>query len=120
MSVTLHELLAPSGLRATLFPPTSRYHGVDVATRTGADGQPVAYLRRRFCPQPEELATLREHVVSEGERLDNVAAQHLGDPLLFWRLCDANRALDPAELLAVAGRRLRVALPEGVPGATHG
>jgi hypothetical protein len=120
MSVTLHELLAPAGLRATLFPPGSRYHGTEVATLTGADGLPVAYLRRRFCPQPESLAPLREHVVTEGERLDNVSARHLGDPLLFWRLCDANRALDPDELLAVVGRRLRVALPEGVPGTANG
>jgi hypothetical protein len=120
MSVTLHELLAPAGLRATLFPPTSRYHGVEVATLEAADGQPIAYLRRRSCPQPESLALLREHVVAADERLDNVSAQHLGDALLFWRLCDANRALDPAELLAVTGRRLRVALPEGVPGANGG
>ena len=28
----------------------------------------------------------------QGERLDNVAAQYLGDPTLFWRLCDANNA----------------------------
>jgi hypothetical protein len=120
MSVNLQDLLSPAGLRATLFPPSSRYHGIDVATLTRPDGTVVAYLRRRLCPQPEDFAILSEHVVTDTDRLDNVAAKHLNDPLLFWRLCDANRALDPRELTAVAGRRLVITLPDGVPGGTGG
>lgn len=120
MSVTLHELVDPAGLRATLFPAASRYHGLDVATLETRDGRTVAYLHRRFCPQPESLALVREHLVTDADRLDNLAATHLGDPLLFWRLCDANRALDPHELVHVVGRRLRLTLPEGVPGASRG
>jgi len=120
MSVTLHDLVDPAGLRATLFPPSSRYHGIEVATRTASDGRPMAFLRRRFCPQPERLALIREHAVTDSDRLDNLAAAYLGDPLLFWRLCDANRALDPAELTAAVGRRLRITLPEGVPGTSLG
>lgn len=120
MTTTIHDLLAPAGLRATLFPATSRYHGIDVAFLEREDGAAVAYLRRRFLPQPERLATVREHTVVAGDRLDNLAALHLGDPELFWRLCDANRALHPNELLARLGRRLRVTLPEGFPGAPVG
>ena len=34
----------------------------------------------------------------DGDRLDNVSAQYLGDPEQFWRLCDANNAMEPEEL----------------------
>ena len=54
----------------------------------------------------------------EGERPDTIAAAHLGDPEQFWRICDANSALHPDELVADVGRRLRITLPEGVPGMT--
>jgi hypothetical protein len=30
--------------------------------------------------------------VVEGDRLDNLAARFLGDPLLCWMICDANGA----------------------------
>ena len=42
-------------------------------------------------------------------------ARYLGDPEQFWRLCDANAALRPDELMEV-GRWLRITLPEGIPG----
>ena len=50
------------------------------------------------------------------ERLDNLAALYFGDPELFCRLCDANRALRPEELTETPGLQLRITLPEGVPG----
>jgi len=114
----LQQLLQPSGLQATLFPPTSRYHGVETTRLETPDGRVVVYLRRRFVPLPERFETLREHVVTQGERLDNIAAQHLTDPEQFWRICDANRARHPLELEEI-GRRLRITLPEGIPGARN-
>src|SRR5680860_1804428 len=96
--------------------PTSRYAGIETATREDADGQPVVYLRRRFLPQPDRLALLQEHVVSGFDRLDNVTALYLGDPEQFWRIADANGAMHPADLTAVAGRRLRITLPDGFAG----
>jgi hypothetical protein len=62
---------------------------------------------------------LQEHVVTEGDRLDNIAAKYLGDPEQFWRVCDANGAMLPDELIETIGRRLRITLPEGVPGAPN-
>ena len=62
------------------FPATSRYASTDVATLTDADGRVTAYVRRRFLPQPERFALLQTHTVSQGERLDNLAAAFLGDP----------------------------------------
>jgi hypothetical protein len=101
------------------FPPTSRYSGIATATIPGPGGAPVVYLRRRFVPQPELFALLVEHVVVQGERLDNVTATYLDDPLQFWRICDANRAMRPEDLVAVPGHHLRITLPEGIP-ATGG
>jgi hypothetical protein len=100
-----------------LFPMNSRYQNVEIAKFVRADGTEVAYLKRRFVPQPERFALLQEHGVVEGDRLDNITARYLGDPEQFWRVCDANRAMRPDELTEEIGRRLRITLPEGIPGA---
>ncbi|HHS83783.1 MAG TPA: LysM domain-containing protein [Gammaproteobacteria bacterium] len=80
------------------------------------DGTAVVYLARRFVPPMENFELLQEHLVTEGERLDNIAAHYLGDPEQFWQICDANGAMRPDELTETIGRRLRITLPEGVPG----
>lgn len=98
------------------FPPNSRYHGLPTKTFVTSDGRTVVYLTRRFVPPPERFSLLREHVVTEGDRLDNVTARHLGDPELFWRVADANNAMRPEELVEEIGRALRITLPEGIPG----
>lgn len=113
MSDPLQTLL--QAVPITLFSPSSRYSGVETAKLFTADGEEIIYLRRRFVPQPERFALLRELTVTQGDRLDNIAAQQLGDPEQFWRLCDANRALQPEELEEI-GRRLRITLPEGLAG----
>jgi len=105
---------------ASRFPPDSRYHGVETAELTTASGQVVAYLRRRFVPAPERFAVLQEHVVVDGDRLDNLTERYLGDPEQFWRLCDANGALRPDELTEQIGQRLRITLPEGIAGPKNG
>jgi hypothetical protein len=105
----------PSDPRPSAFSPTSRYYGLGVLTREEADGTIHAYLSRRFVPAPERLAIVGSYVVSEKERADTIAFSVFGDPELFWRLCDGNRALHPHEV-EIAGRRLRVTLAEGIPG----
>jgi hypothetical protein len=101
-----------------MFDATSRYAPVETAVREvlgpGGEPRPVRYVRRRFIPPPDEGATLVEHLVTQGERLDQVTARHLGDPTQFWRVADANRALRPDALVEEPGRRVRVALPHGV------
>lgn len=117
----LQQMLQPAGLPSTVFPPTSRYHGIQTATVERAYGENIkiiVFLKRRFVPPPERYELLQEHVVVEGERLDNITAHYLGDPEQFWRVCDANKAMHPVELEEV-GRRLRITLPEGIPGAPH-
>jgi hypothetical protein len=119
MNDPIQALFQAGVLKTTLFPPTSRYHGIDTTTLTTADGRMIAFLRRRFVPPPERFTLLQEHTVSQGDRLDNLAAQYLGDPEQFWRLCDANAAMHPEELTASLGRSLRITLPEGIPGGPN-
>lgn len=102
------------------FAPTSRYYGIPTAQLIRADGRTIVYVRRRFLPPPEHCAVLQRVVVAAGDRLDNLAAQHLGDPLQFWRICDANRAMLPEALVAEPGVLLAITLPEGVPGVGDG
>jgi hypothetical protein len=109
----------PGALSNTVFPISSRYYGLATATLTAPDGKQVIYLTRRFLLQPESLALLQEHVVTEGERLDNITAHYLGDPEQFWQVCDANRAMLPEELTETIGRRLRITLPQGIPGVPN-
>jgi hypothetical protein len=96
---------------------TSRYYGLGTASWTRPDGIEVRYLQRRIIPQPEQYTTMQQHVVIEGDRIDSVANLRLGDPLLYWILCDANAATDPDALVAEPGRVLRVTLPAGIGAA---
>ena len=98
-----------------MFDELSRYAAVETATltRLDADGQArmLAYKRRRFVPSTAGQATLVEHRVAAGERLDTITARYFGDPTQFWQVCDANGVLRPAELTAEVGRTITIAMP---------
>jgi hypothetical protein len=115
---TLQAMLQAGNPSTLRFPPTSRYHGAGVAATETSDGQVVVHLKRRLVPPPERFEVLQEHEVTEGERLDHITAKYLGDPEQFWRVCDANGAVNPGELEEI-GRRLRITLPEGIPGVSN-
>jgi hypothetical protein len=115
---TLDAILQSSAAGPQQYTPSSRYYGLSTTTLTLRDGTKVSYLTRRFVPAPERFALLTLHTVAQGDRLDNLAAKHFSDPLAWWRLADANRALRPDELVEIIGRQLRVTLPDGVPLGT--
>lgn len=115
MSAALPTQVAPVSVQATLFAPTSRYFGLPTATLQAADGRTIIYLTRRFAPSADQFVLLQLHTVVQGERLDTIAAQYLGDPEAYWRLCDANNAMRPEELTETIGRQLRITLPQGIP-----
>lgn len=118
-SQALQAMLQPGGLSGTLFPPNSRYHGIETAKIAAADGRPIVYLRRRFVPPPEQFTIVQEHTVTQGDRLDNLAAKYLGDPEQSWRICDANGATRPEELTKNPGSKVLIALPQGISGPNH-
>lgn len=101
------------------FPATSRYYNFETATIETPDERTIIFLKRRFLPPPENFSLLQEYVVTQGDRLDNITARFLGDPEQFWRICDANRAMRPDQLTETIGRRLRITLPEGIPGTPN-
>ena len=98
-----------------MFDPTCRYDSLPIVRLSVLDsnGLPrvVAYKLRRFLPAVGNAPTLVEHTVAQGERLDNITARYLGDPTLFWRLCDANLVLRPDELEQV-GRVIEIVMPQ--------
>ena len=100
------------------FPTDSRYYGYSTLTFTTPAGQSVSYLARRIVPQPgtPNYATVAQHTVMQGDRLDLIAAKYLGDPLMFWLLCDANGAMQPEELVSTPGTVIAITMPQGVPG----
>ncbi len=112
----LQAILQAGIVKTTSFPPTSRYHGIDTAIMETKAGKSVIYLRRRFVPAAEKFAPIKEHTVTEGERLDNIANLYLGDPEQFWRICDANTVIRPNELVETVGNKIVITLPEGIPG----
>lgn len=83
----------------------SRYSGIETTTLTDTDGREVRYLRRRFLPAATPDTSF-EYSVVQGDRLDNLTARFIGNPELFWQMCDANNAMRPNELTATIGRIL--------------
>lgn len=98
-----------------MFDSTSRYYNVGIATIsvTESDGTMrwVNYACRRIIPQLDASLTIVQHTVTQGERLDNITAMYLGDPLQFWLLCDSNNVLRPAELTETPGRVINIVIP---------
>ena len=125
--------LDAGALPTTPFGGTSRYAGLGVdalqppADRPGdqsaggsTDDAPLVYLKRRFVPRPERFGLLYEATVIEGDRRDTLAAAHRGTPDLWWRLADANGAVDPRELTGRPGATLRVTDAADLPGTQDG
>ena len=83
----------------------SRYESVDTDTTTDEKGRTVRYKRIRFISAPDAQRT---HEVSEEERLDHIAFEHYQDAERFWRICDANRALWPPDLVSDPGRTILI------------
>ena len=97
-----------------MFDPESRYAEIEDALLVTPDGREVSYKRRRFLPRGAKLPQLVAVTVREGDRLDLITARTLGEATQWWRVADANDAMNPPDLL-VPGRTLRVPVPR-IPG----
>jgi nucleoid-associated protein YgaU len=99
---------------------SSRYYGAQIQQYV-TDGTPVKYLARRILPQPQIYTSVQNYVIVDGDRLDNLAAKFLGDPLLYWMICDANGVTDPDNLTLQAGRTILMPIASAIPaGARNG
>ena len=90
------------------FPVTSRYYRIETAAFQTGDDKTVAYLRRRIIPPAESMTVVAVHEVKQGDRLDNIAAQYVGDPGQFWQVADGNNAMKPETLTDVPGGRINI------------
>jgi hypothetical protein len=101
------------------FGARSRYDGVEAGSVVVPDGtggqREVAYLLARTPRDPATVVPLAWHRVAEDDRIDLIAHRYLGDPLGWWRVCDANAALDPAALAGPANEGAVIVI--GVPEA---
>lgn len=94
-----------------MFEHTSRYFSLETATLKDAQGNVIAYKRRRFLPEGESMPLLSEVMIKQGDRLDLLSFKFYNDPEQFWRICDANNAMDPEELTKEAGKQIKVPIP---------
>ncbi|SOD63448.1 hypothetical protein SAMN06297387_110180 [Streptomyces zhaozhouensis] len=108
------------------YPPSSRHHDAEIGTHVRPDGTEVRYTKRRLLPP---LATdtdtdrgtdadggaTEAHTVGAGERLDHLGQRYFGAADQWWRIADANPALDPRELTAEPGREIEIPVPGAFP-----
>jgi hypothetical protein len=121
MNYPLQTLIQMGVIPSVNFPTDSRYYGSSTLSYTAPNGQTFTYLARRIVPQPgaPNYATVAKHTVNQGDRLDLLAAKYLGDPLMFWLICDANAAIRPTDLVETPGTILNITMPQGVPGGAR-
>jgi len=103
---------------AAPFPPSSRYHGLEVVIRQLPDGGVEQHLARRVLPAPERFVAAGQRRLDGSERPDTLAYDAYGDPALWWRIVDATGEADPAVLTGAEGRVVMLPLPLEV--ADHG
>ena len=96
-----------------MFDYNSRYFPLELATYETKEGRRIAYKRRRFLPQGKDMQLLVELTFKEGDRLDVITARTLGDPEQYWRIADANDAMNLDELTDELGRAIRIPVPQG-------
>lgn len=94
-----------------MFDYTSRYANLETVTLTTSDGRTVTYVRRRFLPPLDTLQIVAEVTVSDPDRLDLITVRTIGAPEQFWRIGDANVALNPFELTATPGKTVKIPAP---------
>jgi nucleoid-associated protein YgaU len=116
----LQSLIQMGVIPSVSFPTDSRYYSSATLSYTTPTGQVISYLAPRFVPQsgPANFSVVATHTVRSGDRLDLIAARYLGDPLMYWLICDANGAIRPDQLLSTPGSTLNITMPQGVPGAS--
>jgi hypothetical protein len=87
----------------------SRYEKVNTTQITDVTGRVINYKKIRFISPTAGVVGYR---MQAGDRLDRIANLSFRDPQRFWRICDANAAMWPDDLLIV-GAVLEIPPVEG-------
>src|SRR5262249_9355300 len=88
----------------------TRYEKVDTAQITNSSGRVISYKKVRFIPPTTAVVG---HNVIPGERLDQISNSFYKDAQRFWRICDANFAMWPADEVALANVTILIPPSEG-------
>lgn len=88
----------------------SRYAEIGESEIIDVSNRVIRYKGIRFIPKTPAVLV---HSVTEGERLDLIAHRYFRDPERFWRICDANGAIWPDDLVREIGRMIGIPLSEG-------
>ena len=110
----IQYLFQQAGKNVRAFSSDSRYSEIETKTIKNDAGKEIVFIKRRFLPQPDQFTVIKAHNVQEGDRLDNISHQYLGDPEQFWKICDANGAMKPDELTETPGDKINLTLPKGI------
>lgn len=86
----------------------SRYETVETVSLLDERDRELRYKVVRMIP---DAVPRFGYAVAAGDRLDTIAFEVFHAPERFWRICDANRAMWPAELTSRPGRVI------GIPGS---
>jgi hypothetical protein len=114
MNDPIQMLIDAGAIPSAPFDAQSRYNGVPLGLHQLRPGEPARpFVTRRFIPAPSSVAVAARHVVSAMERPDLLAAKYFADPLLYWRIADANAVVDPHELTETLGRRVDIPVVKG-------
>ncbi len=121
MDQALASLITSAAGTGATTNPSSRYYGAQIKSYTLPNGTPVNYLARRIVPRASTYTSVQNYVIVDGDRLDNLANKFLGNPILYWMVCDANTVTDPDELTAQVGTTIVVPVASNIPpGARNG
>jgi hypothetical protein len=88
-----------------MFDPTSRYASVADYTVNDDQGRPVTIKKVRFIAPVHAPIT---RATEQPDRPDLLGFQYYKAPEQFWRIADANLVMDPAELVAQPGQRIKI------------
>ena len=89
-----------------MFASNSRYINLADGVYTDASGRQISYKLLRLTPG---APTLQVHSAVQQDRLDLLAFTYYRDAEQFWRICDANLALRPDDVLE-AGVEIQIPL----------
>lgn len=84
----------------------SRYDGLPLAIYN-KDDEGIQYITRRFLPHGDDIRTLQDTTVNEGDRADLISHKHLNSSNLWWRIADKNDVME-AEDLEQPGKKLSI------------
>jgi hypothetical protein len=88
----------------------SRYQNVGEWQLIDSRRRVIQYKKMRVISSPRVDWIYR---VKQVDRLDLIAHEYYRDPERFWRICDANEALWPDDLVREVGRTILIPPLEG-------